>query len=526
MLEILNKLSKIGVKSGDDDYYIVKKQFLVYQGAGMSLGGILWGTLLLVFNYPSPAIIPFGYTLITILNFYALWKYKNFEVARLIQMTISLMLPFFLQWFLGGYNESGGVMIWSLLALVSSATYQERIGNILIIGMFAVLTVSSLIFDDYFVKHFNMGVSDGVSLVFLVVNILCVSTIVFFLVLYFERENQSNLRKLHKSYTKLINSEKLAALGQISAGVAHEINTPLGAIKSSSEESLQAFQEMFLILPQLLTEMKTEDEKDQFMRFVTSLKPDFKFLTTKEERTLKKELRTKLDELNVEQSRFIAERLVKVGIHDMDEHFISFCKKPYFPQIVALIYDLLNIQRNNGTIQIAVEKASRIVQALKTYLHSTASEERESINLEKNLDIVLTIYHNRLKQGINVVKEYDPVPEILGYSDQLNQVWTNLIINSVQAMNGKGTLTLGLKRKGDFVNVSIKDTGCGIPENIQKKIFEPFFTTKISGEGSGLGLDIIKRILEEHGGQISFETEINNGTTFHIYLPINQSNNE
>lgn len=526
MLELLAKLSRIGALKGEDDYIQVKKQFLIYQGAGMSLGGILWGTLLLVFNYPSPSIIPFGYTIITTINFFFFSKYKNFEVTRFIQMTISLLLPFFLQWSLGGYNESGGVMIWSLLALVTSATYQEKFGNVIIIAMFAALTVFSLIFDSYFLENFNMGVSESVSLVFLVVNILFVSTIVFFLVLYFERENQSNLRKLHKSYTKLINSEKLAALGQISAGVAHEINTPLGAIKSSSEESVQAFKEMLGILPQILDQMSSEEEKDHFLHFITSLKPDFKFLTTKEERILKKELKITLDELNVEQSRFIAERLVKVGIHKLEDNFIAFCQKPYFPQVVALIYDLLNIQRNNGTIQIAVEKASRIVQALKTYLHSTVSEEKESITLEANIDVVLTIYHNRLKQGVNVIKEYEEVPEILGFTDQLNQVWTNLIINAIQAMDGKGNLTIGLKKKGNFVQVSIQDTGCGIPEDIQKKIFEPFFTTKISGEGSGLGLDIIKRILEEHGGQIYFETEIDKGTTFFIELPINNSNNE
>ena len=175
---------------------------------------------------------------------------------------------------------------------------------------------------------------------------------------------------------------------------------------------------------------------------------------------------------------------------------------------------------------MAVEKASRIVLALKTYLHSSISEEQQSIDLAKNIDIVLTIYHNRLKQGVDVFKEYDEVPEVLGHVDQLNQVWTNLIINAIQAMDGKGTLTIGIKRKQEFVIVSISDTGCGIPENIRNKIFEPFFTTKISGEGSGLGMDIIKRILEEHGGKITFDTEIDKGTTFYIKLPINTTKNE
>ena len=164
-----------------------------------------------------------------------------------------------------------------------------------------------------------MNVEENVSLVFLVVNILGVSMIVFFLMLYFNEMNQKNLLELRKSYTKLINSEKLAALGQISAGVAHEINTPLGAIKSSSEESVRGFLEMTEVLPQLLQKLPTEAEKDQLMFFLVSVNPDMKFLTTREERELKKNLSTELNELGVEDARFVAERLVKVGIFEVTE---------------------------------------------------------------------------------------------------------------------------------------------------------------------------------------------------------------
>lgn len=526
MLELLMKLSKIGCFPTDDDFVVLKKQFLVYQGFGMSLGGILWGTLLLVFNYPTPSIIPFGYTAITIINFYFLWKLKNFNFSRIVQMSISVLLPFLLQWSLGGYGESGGVMIWALLALVSSATYMNVKDTYIIVVIFIALTLFSLIFDSYFELNYNMGVEESVSLVFLVVNILSVSLIVFFLMLYFNRMNQSHLLELRKSYTQLINSEKLAALGQISAGVAHEINTPLGAIKSSSEESVRGFKEMREVLPRLLQQLPSEQEKDQLMIFLVTVQPEMRFLTTKEERENKRSLTTELSELGVEHARFVAERLVKVGIYNVNEPMKQFCDRPYFGDIVTVLYDLLNQQRNNNTIQVAVEKASRIVQALKTYLHTSNSEERESINLEKNIDVVLTIYNNRLKQGVEVVKEYDEVPEILGYSDKLNQVWTNLIINAIQAMDGKGVLTIGIKKNRGFVKVSIGDTGCGIPKIIQSKIFDTFFTTKISGEGSGLGLDIIKRILEEHGGRIYFDSEENQGTTFFVELPIDKSSNE
>lgn len=526
MKNLLAILSKIGCYPTDDDFVVVKKQFLVYQGIGMSFGGLLWGTLLFVFDYPLPSIIPYGYTLITILNFYFLWKLKNFNTARIVQMSISVLLPFLLQWFLGGFNVSGGVMLWSLLALVSSATYLNLRDIYITLVIFVGLILFSLILDPFFEKNYNMGVGEYVSLVFLVVNILSVSLIVFFLMLYFNRMNQSHLIELRKSYTKLINSEKLAALGQISAGVAHEINTPLGAIKSSSEESLRGFKELTEVLPKLLRQLPNEEEKDQLMMFMISFTPELKFLTTKEEREIKRALSIELDELGVEQARFVAERLVKVGVYKVNDAIRTFCNKPYFPDVVTVLYDLLNQQKNNNTIQVAVEKASRIVQALKTYLHTNSSEEKESINLANNIDVVLTIYQNRLKQGIEIVKDYEEIPEILGYSDQLSQVWTNLIINAVQAMDGKGRLTIGIKKIEGFVRVSIKDNGCGIPENIRSKIFDTFFTTKISGEGSGLGLDIIKRILKDHGGKIYFDSEVNKGTSFYVELPLSNDEHE
>ena len=226
--------------------------------------------------------------------------------------------------------------------------------------------------------------------------------------------------------------------------------------------------------------------------------------------------------MKVENSRFLADRLVQVGIYEVSPAMEQLVTIPEFEKLVMLTYNILNQQKSNQTIQLAVEKASRIVKALKTYLHTTGSEEPEPTDLKANMETVLTIHHNRLKQGVEVIKNYDEVPEVLAFPDQLNQIWTNLIVNAVQAMDNKGTLTLGIKNDGDFVTVSIKDTGKGIPKEIQGKIFDPFFTTKVSGEGSGLGLDIIKRILDDHSAKISFESEEGKGTTFYVKLPINK----
>jgi signal transduction histidine kinase len=124
--------------------------------------------------------------------------------------------------------------------------------------------------------------------------------------------------------------------------------------------------------------------------------------------------------------------------------------------------------------------------------------------------------------GTELVRDYDDnLESMLCFPDELNQVWTNLIHNALQAMKDcSKILTVSIKKDGDYQIVSIGDSGSGIPEDIKDKIFHPFFTTKAAGEGSGLGLDIIKKIVEKHGGQISFDTQMDVGTTFHVRLPI------
>ena len=233
-------------------------------------------------------------------------------------------------------------------------------------------------------------------------------------------------------------------------------------------------------------------------------------------------MREKFFSLGVENAQFLSDRLVQLGIYEISPVLEKLSALEHFDKLVMVAYNILNQQRSNQTIQLAVDKASRIVKALKTYLHSSNSEEMEPINLRDNLETVLTIYHNRLKQGVEVIKNYEDVHEVYGFPEQLNQVWTNLLVNAVQAMNNNGILTIGIKNEDNFVTVSFKDTGKGIPLEIQSKIFEPFFTTKASGEGSGLGLDIIKRILKEHAATISFDSVAGEGTTFYVKLPISK----
>ena len=140
-------------------------------------------------------------------------------------------------------------------------------------------------------------------------------------------------------------------------------------------------------------------------------------------------------------------------------------------------------------------------------------------NIVDDLETVLTLYQSQCKQGVAIVRNYEPMPEIWCYPSELNQVWMNLIYNALQAMQNQGTLTIDMRVNDSTIGIAITDTGIGIPPEIQSKIFDPFFTTKPVGEGSGLGLDIVRKILQKHHGAIEF-TSVPGCTVFEVSLPI------
>ncbi len=172
---------------------------------------------------------------------------------------------------------------------------------------------------------------------------------------------------------------------------------------------------------------------------------------------------------------------------------------------------------------IATNRAAKIMYALKNYARHDSKGEKINANIIEGIETVLTLYYNQFKQGVEVIRNYETdLPSILCYPDELNQVWTNLVHNALQAMGNKGTLTVDVKRHNSTMSISITDSGKGIPVEIQEKIFEPFFTTKPTGEGSGLGLNIVKQIVEKHEGKIQVYS-IPGKTTFTVFIPLDSS---
>jgi signal transduction histidine kinase len=333
-------------------------------------------------------------------------------------------------------------------------------------------------------------------------------------------ELANTVQQLKATQEELIEKEKMAALGQLVAGIAHEINTPLGAIRSSAGNISESLNQTLEQLPTLFQSLSPEQAQIFLTLVQRSLQTQLT-LSTKEERQVKRALRSKLETEEIENVDALADSLVDMGIYYEIDTFLPLLNRPDSLQILEIAYNLSDIQKGVATINTATDRASKVVFALKTYARYDQSDEMRLANLTEGIETVLTLYQNQLKQGVELKRNYAELPPLLCYPDELNQVWTNLIHNALQAMDYRGTLSLDVTQKDQQVDISITDTGMGIPEDIQPKIFEPFFTTKPPGEGSGLGLDIVKKIIEKHQGKIQFKS-IPSQTTFTVTLPINQ----
>lgn len=331
------------------------------------------------------------------------------------------------------------------------------------------------------------------------------------------QELSDALEQLQVTQADLIQAEKLAALGQLIAGIAHEINTPLGAIQASIGNIDHALRQSLQQMPEMFQTLSVDHLTD-FFTLLDAATTFPKLLSAREERQLRRRITQTLTEQGVEQASAIADRLSKMGVVDELDALSSLLHRADVLAILDTAYALSSVHTNSQNIQLAVERAAKIVFALKHYIRQDYSECKVKATISEGIDTVLTLYHNQLKHGIEVVKRYDPIPLILCYPDALIQVWSNLIMNAVQAMNYQGRLTIEIVQEQQVI-VRITDSGSGIPPEIRDRIFTPFFTTKPIGEGSGLGLHIVRQIVEKHDGYIRLISEPG-CTTFEVYLPI------
>ncbi len=327
---------------------------------------------------------------------------------------------------------------------------------------------------------------------------------------------------LQNTQAQLVQSEKMASLGLLVDNVAHEINSPIGAVKSSGQTIAQALHEVLPRLPELLAKLDVTC-RTLFTQLISqSIVHNQAAFSAKEERQMVKALVKQLHHKGVEHATDAHARLlVQCRVQeDQLDHYLPLLQHPELGLIFDMAHNLVAVVHGTNNINLAVGRVSRIIYALKAFSsHDNQSLMTPSL-VQPTLERALDAYRHSMKLGVDLVCQFDVTPPVVCIAEDLVQVWSNLIHNALQAMKMHGTLTVTLSQHQDQVRIAFQDTGTGLTPEVQAKMFEPFFTTRTAGEGSGLGLAVVKKIIDKHQGNIVVHSVLGEGCSIEVFLPV------
>jgi signal transduction histidine kinase len=320
--------------------------------------------------------------------------------------------------------------------------------------------------------------------------------------------------------------ERLLALGKLSAGLTHELNNPAAA----AGRAAAALRDRFAGMRHKLAMLSEEKIDGEMLRSLTGLQEEFvarigslRDVSALERSDREETLGEWLEDRDVTRPWEMAGTFVAAGIGPEDLDRVAGSVAPSFLE-PALHWLAYTVETETLLVEItdSTSRISNLVDAARQYSQMDRTPHQPT-DLHAGLDATLVMLGGKIAPGITVVKKYDlDLPKVPAYAGELNQVWTNLIVNALDAMAGEGTLTLRTGRDGGSALVEIGDTGPGIPEELRQRVFEPFFTTKPVGQGTGLGLDVSYRIVvKRHGGDLRVTSEPGD-TRFQVLLPLTE----
>lgn len=529
---LLYTIVSLGVTGDCDEDEATTRR--VFTGASLLVGVVapLWGAMFIGFGELGPGLIPSIYSVITLVSFVVLWRFGGWHWFRVSQTVLIFVLPIALMLSLGGYVLGSAVIIWALIAPLGALWGgRSREAAFWVAAFFFSATLSGVL--DPYLRDSN-DLPGSLRIVLFVMNITFVTGVVFLLLDFFVRQKDTLIhvmrrnRELESAYLEqelsMRQSDKLATLGKLSAGLAHELNNPTAAAQQATQQLTSLLLDDAQLEAAIAGLDLLEVEREALDVYTDRIgnrvhKPEFLDPVDRSDR--EHEVQEYLEDVGVDDPWEIAASVVSLGLQRSDLQALAMNLRPdRFVAAVTMLATHYKRQSLLGSLDESTARIIEMVKALKSYTYLDQAP-RQLIDIHEGLDSTLVMFQSRLKTGVEVSRSYaDDVPQIEAYGGELNQVWTNVLENAIDAVGGHGVIEVKTRRAGDRVVIEVTDNGSGVPAEIAGHIFDPFVTTKAPGEGTGLGLNISHNIVtQKHGGKITLASEPG-ATTFTVSLPI------